>query len=307
MLEEYFIPAPHVGKYAKLFRYNEGDMAILLLHGFNSSEKIWLPPRDLGRFSVARKLADKGFSVWLLRFSDSLVADIKNLALHDFNTALELIERIEGRRVFCIVAHSMGGIVFRYFLQKYGRKHHAGDLSRGILLAVPNHGVSPFFFLKNSDSMDAWVFQFLLLIENKSLVSLSNRVFFQMMDRSSLMREINASEKVLHPDLVWYNAIGIKDIFVTRGSASFSEDELKRAGVREYHEEEFLATHMDNAFQFLRSLYDPILRNTFSREEHRKMDKVLRRTVETLEYLVVPPIYRSKACFEWWFKGLFTS
>ena len=306
MLEEYYIPVSHVGRPAKLFRYSQGEPIILLLHGFNSSEKIWLlSKKEGGSFSVAKNLSEKGFSTWMLRFSDSLTADIKNLALYDLKTSLELIERVEGRKPSIIVAHSMGGVVMRYFLQKYGKKGCSSDLTAGVLLGVPNHGVAPFFFLKDSESMDAWVFQFMLMMEHKSLVSLSNRAFFQMIDRSPLMMELNSSEAVLHQDMTWYNAIGTKDIFVTRESASFTEEELKRSGVTDYHQEEFLATHMDNAFQFLHAIYKPLLKNAFSKEEHRRMDKLLQKTVETLEYVVVPPIYRSKACFEWWYRGLF--
>ncbi len=306
MLEEYYIPARHVGRPAKLFRYSEGESIILLIHGFNSSEKIWLPPEGKEKtFSVAKHLSERDFSVWMLRFSDSLKADIKDLAFHDLKRSLELIERLESQKTSIIVAHSMGGIVVRYFLQKHGKKGCSEFLSAVVLLGVPNHGVAPFFFLKDSESMDAWVFQFMLMMENKSLVSFSNKVFFQMLDRSALMQELNSSDKLLHPDLTWYNAIGTKDIFVTRDSASFTEDELKRAGVKHYHEDEFLATHMDNAFQFLHGLYKPLLKNAFSKEEHRRIDKLLKKTVETLEYVVVPPIYRSKACFEWWYQGLF--
>ncbi len=298
MINEYDIPSEQ-GRMAKLFHHGEGKHQVLLVHGFNSSEKIWLP-HDSNGFSVANELVDMGFGCWLLRLSDPVNGDIEQLALNDLFAACKIIHSEAGEKVRTIVAHSMGGVITRLLISRVGRKGLLKELKNVVFLAVPNHGVSMTYFLKQAETMDELVPKIISMLEEKTPITISNRAYFQLLEISPIIKYINDKKHFLHPKICWYNAIASKDVIVPKESASFNEEEIKAGKIKCFDQRIFRATHMYNSLQLLDQFISPVVATHISRSQSRVLKEVLQRTMNILDYVVAPPIYKSKECFKWW-------
>lgn len=291
-------------KNAKLFHHGAGKHQVLLVHGFNSSEKIWLPTDDDTEFSIADALTEMGFGCWLLRFSDPVNGNIEQLALNELLTACNFIKTKSGEKVGTIVAHSMGGVITRYLLARMGKKEALSDLKNVVLLAVPNHGVSLTFFLRQAERLNELVPRIIAVLEERTPLILSNRAFYQLTEFSSVIQLINDKKHFLHPKICWYNAIASKDVVVPRDSAAFKEEEIKSNRIKCFDQREFRATHMANSLQLLDQVISPVVSKKLSKQQNKRFREILQQAMNVLDYVLAPPIYRSKECFDWWSQRL---
>ncbi len=305
MLAEYEISGAMTTNSARLFHYSRGKHQILLVHGFNSSEKIWLPRIENGNsFSVAKELASLGFGCWLLRLSNPVQGNIEYLAMNDLFQACELIQVHSGEKVRSIVAHSMGGIIARFLISQVGKKDSLKDLRNVVLLAVPNHGVSLTYFLKQAQKINDLIPNIIKVIEERTSVAISTRAYYQLLEVSPIIRKLNERKRFLHPQICWYNAIASKDVIVPKESASFRKEELEKNGVKCFEQKVFRATHMYNSLQLLDQVITPFIEGQLSGKPDTALKKILQQALETLDYVIAPPIYRSIECFKWWIRHL---
>ncbi len=303
MKTEYDIPSDQ-GLVAKLFHHGSGKHQILLVHGFHSSEKIWLPPDNDDGFSVADALVERGFGCWLLRLSDPVNGDIEQLTMNDLWKACRIIQSKTGTGVYGIAAHSMGGVITRLLIARKGRKDALSELKKVALLAVPNHGISMTYFLKQAARMDEVIPRVISIVEEKMSVSISRRAYYQLLEISPVIQYINEENHFLHRDVCWYNAIASKDVVVPRESAAFTEEEIHGRNITCFEQRVFRATHMYNSLQLLDNIITPMLTNKLSTKQKGVLKETLRNAMNILDYVIAPPIYRSKECFEWWVQRL---
>lgn len=105
---------------------NEGDKAILFLHGANSSHKIW-------RHQFGLKIKGyKNIFVDLLGYGESDQPD-SGYSLQNWLEGLNSILEQEGVEQVCIVAHSNGVIFAKEFYRSYGEKVEQMILLDGML------------------------------------------------------------------------------------------------------------------------------------------------------------------------------
>ena len=106
--------------------YEEGDVAVLLLHGYGCNSGYWT--------ALARRLDEARISHATLDL-EPLTGDIDAYA-GQVEAAVDALCAASGAGQVAIVAHSMGGLVARAWLRKMG----AARLARLITLGSPHHG-----------------------------------------------------------------------------------------------------------------------------------------------------------------------
>ncbi len=286
-------------KTVHLFHFTKGKIPILLIHGFHSSEKIWISEgyrKDT--ISFAQKFAEHDFSVWLLRFSDPTHGNIHDLTMIDLLSALKMIEKLE-QRVHTLVGHSMGGIAIRYLIKKHGLSGPLGQLKNVVFLAVPHHGVSLAQVFPNIGTSTELLFEYFSRFLSKTgYERILNRAYFQLLSNSEIIRFINTPKIELDPTITWFNAIADKDIIVPENSAQLPRHEIAAAEKVRLLEKKFHATHMKNAFQFLYAAIEPLFEK-FPRIERERILENLKKIQSKAEYLTAPPIYHVNDCAEW--------
>jgi YVTN family beta-propeller protein len=134
------------------------ELPVLLVHGINSSAKgAWEDS-----FNFAKRLRDRGYSVWLFDYSDKTPFLLNNtdgrveiygassLPGSTFVGPLELfalalsagiatMKQLTGATKIDIIAHSMGGLISRWYLQQ-GTDQDRQGVQKLIMLGTPNHG-----------------------------------------------------------------------------------------------------------------------------------------------------------------------
>ena len=110
------------------------DVPVLLLHGVLCNAGVW---RRLTRFLAARGIP----GVYSLSYGPPLAS--VELFADQMEAKIDAILAATGARQVMIVSHSMGGVVVRAYLRKYGR----GKLARVLTIGAPHHG-----------SVHAWLF-----------------------------------------------------------------------------------------------------------------------------------------------------
>ncbi|MGE5090343.1 MAG: esterase/lipase family protein, partial [Candidatus Levyibacteriota bacterium] len=110
------------------------EVPVLLLHGVLCNAGVWT--------RVARFLASRGVAgVYSLSYGPPL-ASIELFA-EQMEAKIDAIRAATGAHRVMIVSHSMGGLVVRAYLRRYG----AGKLARVLTIGAPHHG-----------SVHAWMF-----------------------------------------------------------------------------------------------------------------------------------------------------
>ena len=110
------------------------DVPVLLLHGVLCNAGVW---RRLTRFLAARGIP----GVYSLSYGPPLAS--VELFADQMEAKIDAILAATGARQVMIVSHSMGGVVVRAYLRKYG----PGKLARVLTIGAPHHG-----------SVHAWLF-----------------------------------------------------------------------------------------------------------------------------------------------------
>jgi hypothetical protein len=231
---------------------------ILFVHGFNSSASIWGNEKE-GFIAAA---LNNNYIPFAIDFSDPLHGSIVNFAdielVNLFNfSQLYIREKIQQNRAIPIhfVAHSMGGIILRYFLSSsYSHPNHSIDdlksssITSAALLSVPNHGISKV----NSDNlvskMEKLISDFNSFVGKKHGIQLANKAFFQLLSGNSIISTLLQNLPLnMWPTLFWMNFIAERDIVVEHKSSYFSEKEVSYLR-NNFKQVEFDATHMKNPF-----------------------------------------------------------
>lgn len=289
-------------------RLKSSGKPVLFIHGFNSSEKIWYSKKkskDSTRF--AERAFELGRDVWSLNFSHSKSVDIRTLALQEIFPSLKYIHGQRKGEKIDIVSHSMGGIYCRFlfsenFEEKKEKCREAEEIVDSVtMLATPNHGINIKRIRKILDSQD-WVSTFerrLKATDFKFVKKQTNRAFWQILQGSDFLNQLNKSPRLLNPKISWKNGIATKDILVEYSSAEFSSEEVSNLKNVDLEQKYFETVHMKNLLHFL-----PI----FSESSSEDIFAVIRRGLEKLfpkeiPYLLRAPIYASEEVFDWTFES----
>ncbi|MHA2298654.1 MAG: esterase/lipase family protein [Candidatus Hodarchaeales archaeon] len=206
---------------------------ILFVHGIGSSTEVWFRYDDsLGTKLLELNDKNPRYSIWALQLRQAIRGDIVEMAHGDLWTVLETIFEESGGEKTRIIAHSMGGIVARYFTsQKIEHPYPNSFISKTIdevdLLAVPNHGIleegsalsSTFSKLKKR------IDQIFMETETEKDSQDYGLAWIQLMKQSKLMKKLNRDGNFLHPEIKWKNAIALHDKIVPVWSAKLDEKE----------------------------------------------------------------------------------
>lgn len=273
---------------------------ILFVHGFNSSAKIWGDENN-GFVSLSIK---NQFIPFVVDFSNARIGSIANMANFDLHFCFiyiqDFLSKNKAKKTplpFHFVAHSMGGVITRYFLSTTV-PHDNYDVSElkmtniksVALLGVPNHGISK----SNSDNfvakMEKIISDFNSFSGPKHSIKLVDQAYFQLLSGNTIITSLlNDLSTNMWPELFWMNFIAQFDIVVDHNSSFFNEDEVAFLGDN-FLQKEFDATHMKNPlkkFTDMATKKIPFNNNKFlSSLEIKKPD--------FLGYLVNEPIYANK-------------
>ena len=281
---------------------------IIFIHGFNSSAQIWGDEAQ-GFVSVA---IDKRYLPFVIDFSDSFNGSIVNLADFDLWYAYKYVKDFlastySNDKIPSInfVAHSMGGIILRYFLSlKHDHvNHQASDLQSDpihtvALLGVPNHGISK----RNSDNfvskMEKIIKDFNTFAGKKRSLKIANKAFFQLLSGNSIITSLLENLYTnMWPELFWMNFIAERDIVVERNSSFFPPEEISYLQDH-FYQNEFDATHMRNPFHaFTNALHEKI---PFT--DSKLFAKIEDKTPDFFGYLTKDPIYGNNDLVEEYFR-----
>jgi hypothetical protein len=285
---------------ALLTRYTLGSPVkikpILFVHGIGGSADIWFRYND----SLGTKLLESNekvsrYSIWTLQLSQAISGDIVDMAHGDLWASLETIFEESGGMKTRIVAHSMGGIVARYFTsQKVEHPYPNSFISKTIdevdLLAVPNHGVGEEGSTLSStfSSLKKRIDQVFMDPEAEETTHDYGLSWLQLMKQSTLMEELNRGGNCLHPRIKWKNAVARYDKIVPVWSAKFNEKEDKLQ-CSEFEQEFFDVDH--TTYPVIPGLVNSITKVLKDLPDFAKV---------ILEYNY-PAIHRSTEVFDWLF------
>lgn len=113
-----------------LEEYDPSRTPVLFIHGINGTALDFEP--------VFEVLDDERFQPWVLQYSSGLEIDLIS------NYLLRALGSLHERHAFddlLVVAHSMGGLVARSFVQKYAREPRAWDIPLAVTVASPLLGM----------------------------------------------------------------------------------------------------------------------------------------------------------------------
>ena len=289
--------------------FSKAQGVLLFIHGFNSSAEIWGNQSE-GFVSSAIK---KKYIPFVIDFSDSFNGSIVNLADQDLFFLFEFVRTFlkdhftSQQLPIHFVAHSMGGIILRYFLS-FNHKHtnHTAEdlkksnLKSAALLGVPNHGISK----SNSDNlvskMEKFIMDFNALAGKKYTLKLANKAFFQLLSGNSIIDSLleNLSSN-MWPELFWMNFIGNRDIVVDKNSSFFPTEEVEYLQSN-FYQMDFDATHMRNPFHsFTNALVKKI---PFT--DSKFFSRIEKKTPDFLSFLTKDPIYANTSLIEDYFSRI---
>lgn len=299
-------------------KHTESRGFILFVHGFHSSSNIWSSgPNNSG---LAELFLHNNFNCYAINFSTSTTGSMSTLADYELAGAFHwIIERNPSEKCV-IIAHSMGGLISRYFLDK-DEKHplhnpnqiaQNGNILSVALLATPNHGVAilktkykpatnncnPDLTSLNKDSNDhSQNDESDIRIKIKDILSSSRSKGTKKLNEliktsplelradSFIIRALNDHLSAnLWPQLRWINIIGDLDLVVDDESAAFTQEEVKF--LNDFHQNHFNVTHMRNPFAWL----SPYLSKYYNKVDINNIEKLIPKSA----YLTKSPIYGDK-------------
>lgn len=293
-----------------LFGFNESDLKelrlldhpkgiILFIHGFNSSAQIWGDEKT----GFVSESVDKRYIPFVIDLSNSINGSIINLADYDVFKSFNYIQDFLGKEIsknihpeIHFVAHSMGGIILRYFLSTHHKHkyHNPADFKKlnfksVALLAVPNHGISK----SNSDNfvakMDKLIQNFNSLAGEKFSIKLVNKAFYQLLTGNSIIDSLLQNlDTNMWTTLYWMNFIADKDIVVDHISSYFPPDQISYLE-NNFYQTNFDATHMKNPFQ----TFTDAVRRQIPFSDSSLYSKIEQKT-NFLGFLTKDPIYANK-------------
>lgn len=109
-------------------RDRQQGLPVLLIHGYGCNSGYWRP---LSKLLAAARISHCGVDL------EPPGAGIDDFALQ-LRTAVERLQRATGSAQVILVGHSMGGLVARAYLRRYG----AHGVARVITLGTPHHGTA---------------------------------------------------------------------------------------------------------------------------------------------------------------------
>ncbi|MHA1169075.1 MAG: esterase/lipase family protein [Candidatus Hodarchaeales archaeon] len=275
-----------------LINYTKGASdctPVLFIHGMGSSAGIWFKyPDSFGSKLLKLNEMKQEYSIWSLQFCQAYNGDIIKLAHQDLWASLELISEESGGLKTNIVAHSMGGIVARYFSsKKISHPYSSSFISKTIekinLLAVPNHGTKSTI----SEKLRKRITRLINSTHRGSSTHDFGIAWLQLLEQSDLMNELNEGGNCLNADLSWTNAIAIYDKVVPQWSAKFEDDELPPN--IDFKQAYFAADHM--TYPVVSGLVTGI----------KNIIKEIPDFAKALDGFAYPAIHRSSEVFEWLF------
>lgn len=273
---------------------------ILFIHGFNSSGHIWGTESE-GFVSLALK---NRYIPYAVEFSDSFGGSLINLANYDlaysFNFVIETLKPAFSSKKFPkihFVAHSMGGIITRYFLAKnFSHPKHSIEelkklpLTSVALLSVPNHGMSKANSERVVKRLEKLVVEINAYSPTKYGLHLPENHFYQLLSGNNIFQGFfNDLSTNMWPEIYWMNFIAERDIVVEKKSSFFEPEEVTFLG-KNFYQKEYDATHMRNPLEsFTDSLKGKIPffdTKVFPNFEDTKLD--------FLGYVIKGPIYANE-------------
>ena len=283
---------------------------IFFIHGFNSSGHIWGTDTD-DFISLALK---NHFIPYAIEFSDSFGGSLISLANYDlaysFNYILETLKPVFSSNKFPnihFVAHSMGGIILRYFLSTiFSHPNHSIEelkklpLTSVALLSVPNHGMSKANSERFIKRLEKLVVEINAYSPKKYGLHLPENHFYQLLSGNNIFQGFfNDLSTNMWPELYWMNFIAERDIVVERKSSYFEPEEIEFLGTN-FFQKEYDATHMRNP---LESFTDS-LKGKISFFDTKIIPKIEDSKLNFLGYLIKGPIYTNKELISDYFSHL---
>lgn len=274
---------------------------ILFIHGFNSSYKIWGDIEQKDSFFM--QLYKLGYTCYSIDFSNTLFTSIVDLADEELEQVINIIEHKNKNRKLVLIAHSLGGVILRYFLDSEvkHRFHNVQRLKEELkisliaLLASPNHGIalssSAFKNIpeENYNNSPKEFFQGLTSFSSyrkKINEKIPNNVLSELYYKSKLIQTINNNIATnLWPEVPIYNLIASDDIVVNPESAKIHHEEIDYHG--QFYQYEFESVHMKNPLEW-RELIEFL-----NLKEIKKIKKDLEDRIPGLKYFTLKPIYQN--------------
>ena len=293
---------------------------VLFVHGFHSSSRIWTSDR----IGLAEFFLQNNFNCYAIDFSMPTTGSLVTLADYELARAYQWITARNPSKSCVIIAHSMGGLITRYFLDKdenhpiHNPEHIAEskNILSVVLLATPNHGVAlskaKYKPATNNSTSRPVVMsapfqnhtqdeEFAIKIKIKEFLNSNSskemKKLHELMKTSSL--ELRANSLIIHtlndhlsanlwPELRWVNVVGNLDLVVDRKSAEFSQEEIDF--LYDFHQTRFDVTHMKNPFAWLSSSLSKYRSSIDILTIEHNIEKFIPNTA----YLTKPPIYADK-------------
>ena len=285
---------------------------ILFIHGFNSSAKIW---GNESEGFVEKALAHK-FIPFVIDFSDPRNGSIINLADADLWFTFEFISKFlktnfssDNYPPINFVAHSMGGVILRYFLStEINHKHHGStelqkfSCKSAALLSVPNHGISK----ANSENivrkLEKFIFDINSISKQKFSLHWPNKAFYQLLTGNSIIEQLQKDlPSNMWKEIYWMNFIAEKDLVVDKISAHFEAEEITYLKDN-FLQKEYDATHMRNPLEsFTDSLLEKI---PFT--DTKFFTNLEKKTPDVFGYVIKEPIYANEDLIDDYFAQLNT-
>ncbi|MHA1449177.1 MAG: esterase/lipase family protein [Candidatus Hodarchaeales archaeon] len=280
---------------AHLIHLNEdrpNSQPVLFIHGFNSSNKIWMSYKRHGSFftGFAEKARDDGYDSWTLRLSRSKRGDLLQLAEDDLFSAITIIHEKTGKKIK-IIAHSMAGLLCRLLTNSdvfTPENVHAAEkmISEVCMLATPHHGFSfkkGIHFKKVTKVVDR--FEHWLASLDGSKASQVMKAFFQLLSASDLFNKMMTND--FNPSIMWFNAVAYEDYLISESA------KLPDQNIDNLKQKVFDVHHFKIPFS---ELVQYIV-------ERENIHTRLKRFEDELDILKKPPIYRSEEVYEWIFNN----
>lgn len=114
---------------------------VLLVHGYCSSIQDTWGVANAGweKLNFEQELKSRGFDVYILEIVPKPVNEVILNYVPQLMQKIEEVKRQTGAKKVDVVAHSMGGLITRWYIQKMG-KSYKNDINQLIMIATPNHG-----------------------------------------------------------------------------------------------------------------------------------------------------------------------